>query len=103
MVKRKDGRWQERYCDETMEKPKYFYSSESNEKKAYADIFHQIEEFKRIRQRGKHNFKELCEQTIEEKENEEISFKTIESYNNAFKKLEDLYDYDIEEITPQMI
>ena len=103
MVKRKDGRWQETYQDKTMEKPKYFYSSITNEKKAYADIYNQIEEFKRISHRGKHNFKELCEQTIREKENEKVSFKTLESYYNAFKKLEDLYEYDIEEITPQMI
>lgn len=103
MTKRKDGRWQETYYETGMEKPKYFYSSERTERKANEDIFNQIEKFKKELHRSKHNFKELCEQAIEEKENEKIRFKTLESYNNAFKKLKSLYEYDIEEITPQMI
>ncbi len=50
----------------------------------------------------KHNFRELAEEMLEERESI-ISIKTYKGYEQAFAKLYQIYDYDIEDITPNLI
>lgn len=102
MFKRKNGIWQEKFQTPEMIKPKYFYSSETSEKRARADINKQIYEFQAVSHHKKHNFFELCEQTLESKNNE-IEYNTQEMYHYAFKRIPDTFNINIEDIEPYMV
>lgn len=49
----------------------------------------------------KHNFKRLAEKMLEERELS-VSANTLEAYKHELKHLSVFFDYDIEDITPQM-
>jgi len=74
-------------------------------KTIYAKTQAELETKKSVAKLGpvvKHNFKELSEEMLAEKE-KLVGVKTYEGYNQALKKLESLYQYDIEDISISMI
>ena len=97
MYRRKDGR----YCHKLSIDGKtiYFYSSEDTERKAKRDIDNQIAEYSFIAHEKKHNFDKLYQRMINEKE-KTVSYKTLESYKNAYRHLAVFKDKNIEDIEP---
>ena len=98
LTKRKDGRWQKKII--TSEgKTKYFYSSEKTEQKASKDIERQLLLYNGVIYSESHNFGMLVEQMLEHKQ-QEVSYKTYESYKISSNHLKSFYDMNIEDITP---
>lgn len=100
MTRRKDGRWQKKLTING--KAVYFYSTEPTEKKAEKDIQRQMLSYTESEHHAKHNFKCLAEKMLEEKEFS-VSANTLEAYKHELKHLAVFFDYNIEDITPQMV
>ncbi len=99
MIKRKDGRWQKVIYINGLRK--YFYSSESTERKAERDIERQLIAYNEADHREKHNFSALADAMLAEKE-KTISYSTYQTYKYALLRLSQFDDMDIEDITPIM-
>lgn len=102
ITRRKDGRAMQTFRIKGLSKPKTFYSSELNDKKAEKDILNQRIAFEKKIHTNNHNFLKLAERMLEETE-KSVGFKSMESYQTALKHLECFYDMDIEEITPMAV
>lgn len=103
ITRRKDGRAMQTFKNiEGYPKPKTFYSSEPNDKKAEKDILNQRIAFEKQLYHERHNFLFLAEKMLSERELS-VGFKAMECYNTSLKHLERFYDMDIEEITPQAV
>lgn len=103
ITRRKDGRAMQTFKSiEGYNKPKTFYSSEPNDKKAEKDILNQRIAFEKQLHYERHNFLFLIEKTLEEKE-KTVCFNTMEGYLAAKKHLSVFNDMDIEEITPELV
>lgn len=100
MKKRPDGRYLKVVTING--KRVYFYSTEDTEKKAAKDIERQMIAFKEKLHILKHNFGELLSETLISKE-KRVAYQTMQSYMHTAKKLTELAEYDIEEITPEML
>lgn len=101
LTKRKDGRFQ-RKITLPGGKTKYFYSSESTERKAEKDIELQIIEYDRSQYVSSHNFKIVAEKFLEYKQSD-VENSTYLTYKYSLQYLSDLYEYNIEDITPSML
>lgn len=103
ITRRKDGRAMQTFKNiEGYPKPKTFYSSEANDKRAEKDILNQRIAFEKRLHYEKHNFLSLIEKTLEEKE-KCVCFNTMEGYLAAKKHLSVFNDMDIEDITPELV
>lgn len=103
ITRRKDGRAMQTFKNiEGYPKPKTFYSSEANDKRAEKDILNQRIAFEKRLHHEKHNFLSLAEKMLSERELS-VGFKAMECYNISLKHLDRFYDMDIEEITPQAV
>lgn len=102
ITRRKDGRAMQTFVIEGLSKPKSFYSSEPNDKKAEKDILNQRIAFEKGLHYEKHNFFCLAQKMLEERETS-VGFKAMECYNTSLKHLKRFYDMDIEEITPAAV
>lgn len=100
MKKRKDGRWVKSFTIDN--KRVYFYSSAPTVAQAERDIQKQLLKHQDNLHHLKHNFKALGEMMLEER-SVILESKSIECYEQAFKKLSSFYDMDIEEIRPSHI
>lgn len=98
MKQRKDGRWckKVKLPDGT---PKYFYSTESTEKKAEKDIDNQILQYNIDCNYKKHNFKEIAEQMLEEQACM-VSYSTVECYKYSVNHMQCFFPLNIEDVTP---
>ena len=101
LTKRKDGRWQTK-LKLPDGKTKYFYSSELTERKAENDINRQVLNYQHIKHQDKHNFKIIADKMLKHKETE-VGYSTNQTYKYSLQYLSDLFDCDIEEITPLML
>lgn len=101
LTKRKDGRWQKKITLPNG-KVKYFYSSESSEKRAEKDITNQIINLEKESHKSNHNFGSITQEMLSQKESE-VSYATFQSYVYSSKHLQPLNDMDIEDITPSHI
>lgn len=97
MFKRSDGR----YCDKVSINGKvvYFYSRAETERKAKKDIDEQILRYRTASHEEKHKFSKIYDQMIREKEGT-VSFKTVETYQIAYKHLAPFHDRYIDDIEP---
>ena len=100
MKKRKDGRWVKSFTVEN--KRVYFYSTADTEAQAERDIQKQLLKYQDNLHYSKHNFKVLGELMLEER-SVILESKSVECYEQAFKKLSNFYDMDIEEIRPSHV
>lgn len=100
MKQRKDGSWEKGITING--KVRHFYSHAPTEKQAEKDIANQLIEFDKKLHKEKHNFKELAERMLEQKE-KTVSTTTVTSYRYALKHLDIFFDMDIENIQPRLI
>ena len=98
MKQRSDGRWERTVT--VNGKRIHFYSTEKTEKKAEADISRQLLEFHAEANKIRHHFGSLVQMVLDQKQ-EEVEDATYKSYLYASYKLRDLFDCNIEDITPQ--
>lgn len=97
MKQRKDGRWLK---VKTINGEKIsFYSKAKTEKQAIKDIENQMLLYKEKLYNKNHNFKELADAMLKQKELT-VGFKTLEGYELSLKHLHKLFDLDIEAIKP---
>lgn len=100
MKQRKDGRW---LVVKVIDgKQVYFYSTEKTEKQARKDIERQMLSYSSESYRQKHNFKVLAERMLK-LQSDGIGYKSIECYKNALKHLSCFDNFDIEDITADMV
>lgn len=103
ITRRKDGRAMQTFKSiPGYSKPKTFYSSEPNDRKAEKDILNQRIAFEKQLHHERHNFLYLAEKMLEEHE-ESVGYKAMECYLTALKHLEPFYGLDLEEITPEAV
>lgn len=102
ITRRKDGRAMQTFRIKGLSKPKTFYSSEPNDKKAERDILNQRIEFEKKLHKENHNFLCLAEKMLDEHEIS-IGYQTMESYKHSLKHLKPFFDADIEDITPAAV
>lgn len=103
ITRRKDGRAMQTFKSiPGYNKPKTFYSSEPNDRRAEKDILTQRIAFEKQLHHEKHNFLCLAEKMLEEHE-ASVGYKAMESYLTALKHLKPFYDLDLEEITPEAV
>lgn len=100
MKRRPDGRYQKKITIDGISK--MFYSSADTERKATLDIQRQLLAYEEKLHKKKHNFLELAEAMLLEKE-KTVSHSTCESYRHALKHLKSFYDMDIQDITAPMV
>ena len=100
MKRRPDGRYQKKITING--KSKMLYSSADTERKASLDIQRQLLAYEEKLHKKKHNFLELAEAMLLEKE-KTVSHSTCESYRHALKHLKTFYDMDIQDITASML
>lgn len=99
ITRRKDGRAMQTFRIEGLAKPKTFYSSNPNDKRAEREIADKRAAFeKQLHHRG-HNFLSLAEKMLEERE-KSVGFKAMECYRVSLKHLSPFYSADLEDITP---
>lgn len=96
ITRRKDGRAMQTVTIEG--KRKTFYSSEASDKKAEKEIRQKIIDYTKNAHLQKHNFLELAEKMLSERE-KSVSYKSMECYRTALNHLARFYDKNIEEIT----
>lgn len=100
MKKRADGRWAKKKV--IGGKSVWFYSTKATEKQAVKDIENQMIEYQQKLEFDTHNFKALADQAIE-RQSFGIGHSTLQGYIYALKRLSCFYDYNIEDITCDMV
>ena len=101
ITRRKDGRAMQTFVIAGVLKPKTFYSSEPNDKKAEKDILNQRIAFEKQLHHKKHKFLARAEKMLEEHE-ASVGYKSMECYQTALKHLEPFYDMDLEDVSPEL-
>ncbi|MBE6904329.1 MAG: site-specific integrase [Ruminococcaceae bacterium] len=96
MKQRSDGRWAKK--KKINGKEVFFYSSAKTERLAIKDIENQVINYMSQDFEEKHNFKNLGEKMLVQKE-KTVSYNTLKGYKEIFAKLNVFYDKDIESIT----
>lgn len=100
MKKRADGRWQKKKVIDG--KTVFFFSTAETEKQAIKDFENQILNYHEKTHYVSHNFKALAEKAIE-RQSEGVGYKTAEGYYTALKHFKRFENYNIENITFEMV
>lgn len=103
LTKRKDGRWQYNYTVRKGEKPKTFYSSEQNEKKAEREILQKIASFSELEEKGI-TINESIKLWQNSERYQKLAYQTTHRYESLIKHIIDFFgNCPIKEIEPKDI